>query len=98
MFEHIGMLRLRSTATAAERDAIVAGLRDLVGAIPGLVEAHAYPDAGLREGTADVVFRMVFTDQDAWVAYGSHPAHQAVIRDRIGPVLESTLFAQVQLS
>lgn len=98
MFEHIGMLQLRPSATPADREGIVTALRALADVVPGLVEAHADADAGLREGTADIVLRMVFADRQAWEDYGTHPAHVAVIRDRIGPVLETKLFAQIDHS
>jgi hypothetical protein len=96
VFEHIGMLQLRPEATQAQRSAIVDGLKALIPVVPGLLEAHAAQDAGLREGNADITFRMVFTDRSAWEGYSSHPAHVAVIRDRIAPVLEVKLFAQVE--
>lgn len=96
MFEHIGMLQLTPEASPEQRTAIVDGLHALVGAIPGLLEAHAGQDAGLREGNADITFRMVFAEKAAWEAYGSHPAHVAVIRERIAPVLQAKLFAQVE--
>nr|WP_269329703.1 Dabb family protein [Kineosporia babensis] len=90
------MLQLTPEATAQQRAAIVDGLNALPGEIPGLLEAHAGQDAGLREGNADITFRMVFAEKSAWEAYGTHPAHLAVIKDRIAPVLSSKLFAQVE--
>ncbi|GLY29649.1 Dabb family protein [Kineosporia sp. NBRC 101731] len=98
MFEHFGMLRLKPEATTAQRTAIVDGLNALTDVVPGLLEAHAAQDAGLRDGTADIIFRMVFADREAWTAYGTHPAHVAVIQDRIAPVLASKLFGQVEKS
>jgi hypothetical protein len=98
VFEHIGMLQLKPEATAAQRAAIVDGLNALTGLVPGLLEAHAAQDAGLREGNADIAFRMVFTDRAAWAEYGNHPAHVAVIHDRIAPVLAGKLFSQRETS
>jgi len=96
VFEHIGMLQLKPEATQAQRSAIVDGLTALVPVVPGLLEAHAAQDAGLREGNADITFRMVFADRAAWADYGSHPAHIAVIQNHIAPVLAAKLFSQVE--
>lgn len=96
MFHHIGMLTLLPTASAAEADAIVEGLSELRGAVPGLQSAVVSRDAGLSDGNADIMFRMTFDTAQSWNAYKTHPAHVAVIRDRIAPVLASKTFVQVQ--
>ncbi len=96
MLHHIGMLTLATQAGAAERDAIVQGLSDLVGVVPGLLSADVRADAGLKDGNADLLFTMAFGDEEAWRAYGDHPAHQAVVKDHIAPVLAAKAFLQVR--
>lgn len=48
----------------------------------------------LTEGNATLRFHMRFESEDAWRAYGKHPAHVAVVTTHIGPVLGSKAFVQ----
>lgn len=95
MLTHIGVLTLMPSATQADRRAIVEGLAALVGQIDGLRRVRTGLDLGLSHGTADIVFQLEFESQEAWRRYASHPAHKALIAERIVPVLESKTFAQV---
>jgi len=95
MITHIGMLTLVEAATAADRQAIADGLLGLVGQIDGLQRVEVGTDLGLTEGNGDVLFRLEFASEDAWRAYATHPAHRAVIVERIAPVLASKAFVQV---
>ncbi|MGY1841315.1 MULTISPECIES: Dabb family protein [unclassified Modestobacter] len=95
MFQHIGMLTLIGTATAADADSIADGLLALPGVVPGLERAEVSRDGGLGAGNAALHFRMVFAEQADWEGYRSHPAHLAVITERIAPVLASKVFVQV---
>ena len=94
MFQHIGVLTLVESATETQREALAQALRDLVGQVPGLTAAKVLTDAGIREGNADVLFAMSFDTQDSWAAYGTHPAHVAVVEDHVKPVLTSKVFIQ----
>lgn len=95
MLTHIGLLTLVESATDADRQAIADGLAGLVGQIDGLEAVRVGIDLRLKEGNGDVVFQLDFTTEEAWRAYASHPAHQAVIAERIAPVLSTKAFVQV---
>jgi hypothetical protein len=95
MFQHIGMLTLKDTVTPADIDRIDEGLVALVGVVPGLVSADVSRDAGLTVDNATLLFRMGFAAQADWEAYRTHPAHVAVITERIAPVLASKSFVQL---
>jgi hypothetical protein len=92
---HIGMLTLKSEATEEHRAAIVNGLAELVGVIPGLVGVRAGYDLGLTNGNADLLFLLEFDSENSWRAYGKHDAHVAVVSALIAPVLDSKAFVQV---
>ncbi len=94
MFNHVGDLTLMPDADDAQVEAIVTGLLALPAQIDGLVEARVVRDAGLTEGNATLRFHMRFESEDAWRAYGKHPAHVAVVTTHIGPVLGSKAFVQ----
>jgi heme-degrading monooxygenase HmoA len=94
MFNHVGHLTLAPATTDAQVEAILAGLLALPGQIDGLVEAQVVRDAGLTDGNATLRFHMRFESEEAWRAYGKHPAHVAVVTIHIGPVLGSKAFVQ----
>lgn len=95
MFFHVGMLTLTDEATAAHRTAIVEALSALPGRIPGLLDAKVSLDAGLTSGNAHLMFTMTFDSEESWRAYGSHPAHVAVVTEHIKPFLASKAFVQI---
>lgn len=93
---HIGMLTLTPEATQQHRTAIIDGLAELVGVIPGLLSVRAGHDLGLVDGNANLIFLLEFDSEDSWRAYRTHEAHVAVITERIAPVLVSKAFVQVE--
>jgi hypothetical protein len=95
MFSHIGILTLKPTTSDEQVLDLAAALEALVGVVPGLVSATVERDAKLREGNAELFFRMQFDEQASWEGYSTHPAHVAVITNHIAPVLLSKAFVQV---
>ncbi|MBM9461575.1 Dabb family protein [Nocardioides sp. zg-536] len=94
MFNHVAHLTLQPETTDEQVEAIVTGLLALPGQVDGLAEAQVVRDAGLLEGNATLRFHMRFTDQAAWEGYKTHPAHVAVIKDHIAPVIAAKAFVQ----
>jgi len=92
--QHVGMLTFVDDATEEQVGAIVEGLSALPGVIPGLVGFTLMPDAGLQDGGRRLAFVADFESEDAWRAYGDHPAHQAVVVDLIRPILATKNFVQ----
>lgn len=95
MITHIGILTLVDSATDEDRRAIAAGLLGLVGQINGLLRAQIGQDLGLKADNCDIIFFLTFESEGAWRNYSAHPAHQAVISERIVPVLVSKSFLQI---
>ena len=94
MFNHHGHLSLSPEVTDAQIEAILDGLLALPGQVDGLHEARVARDAGLADGNATLRFHMVFDSEDSWRAYGSHPAHVAVVTEHIKPVLAGKAMVQ----
>ena len=94
MFNHVGHLTLSAEATDEQVEAILTGLLGLPGQIDGLIEAHVVRDAGLTEGNATLRFHMRFDSPESWRAYGQHPAHVAVVKEHVAPVLAAKNFVQ----
>ena len=77
MVRHILLLQPRPDATAEEIDACRAGLADLVGVVPGLVDFHwggNFAPVERRDGFSHG-FSMDFVDRASLDAYGPHPQH-----------------------
>jgi hypothetical protein len=83
-FRHVVLLTLDDRAD-------VDGLLDALGGLPEAIpELRAYQvgrDAGLVAGNATVAVVADFDDEAGWRTYADHPAHQAVIAERIRPHL-----------
>lgn len=89
------------TWTADTTDAHVAALRAALATLPGQVpEIRDYAfgsDLSLVDGNADFAIVADFDDADAWHRYQRHPAHQAVLTDRIRPILAGRAAVQFEL-
>ncbi|MBA2953549.1 hypothetical protein GON03_04435 [Nocardioides sp. MAH-18] len=94
MFNHVGHLTLTTGTSDGQVEAILTALLGLPGQIDGLTEAQVVRDAGLTDGNATLRFHMRFESEDAWRAYGQHPAHVAVVKELIVPALGSKAFVQ----
>lgn len=94
MFHHMVMFRFKDDTTEDEIDAITAGLAALPSQIDVLGNYRFGPDAGITEGSWDYGVAADFTDEGHYPEYSSHPAHVAVFKERIAPVVEE--IARVQ--
>ena len=68
-------------------DAIVEGLETLPGSIPEIRRYVIGRDARINDGNADLTAVADFDDVDGYLVYRDHPAHKAVISERIAPHL-----------
>ena len=89
MFRHIVLLTLSSSAPDGATGSIVDGLSALPNQIEEIRSYSIGTDAGVNQGNADVSVVADFDDRDGYLVYRDHPAHRAVIDERITPVLES---------
>jgi hypothetical protein len=98
LFRHVVLLTWNDTATAAERQGVVDGLKTLPAAIPEIRSYQIGVDAGLAAaGNSDLVVVADFDDRDGYVVYRDHPVHQDVIARTIRPILASRAAVQHDL-
>lgn len=83
-FRHIALLTF---APGADVDAIAEALRTLPAEIPELRRYVVARDAGLAADNADLAVVADVDDQAGYETYRDHPAHRAVIAERIAPHL-----------
>jgi hypothetical protein len=94
VIRHVVVFRWREGV----EDSAVQAARDGLTALPDLVptiRAFAFgDDIGVNTGNADLAVTVDFDDTDGYVAYRDHPDHQALVRDRIAPILAERLAVQ----
>jgi hypothetical protein len=95
VLRHVVCLTWTDTATPDAVEAVIAGLRELPAQIPEIRAYSVGPDLALGAGNADLAIVADFDTVEAWRTYQEHPAHQAVIVERIRPILAAR--AAVQL-
>ena len=95
MVLHIVLFKWKPGVTKAQIDALDAAMAKLSPAIPELKALHWGSDVRFREGNADWALAALFDDQAGWHAYQVHPEHQAIVRDIVGPILESRTAIQM---
>ena len=94
MFRHVVLLKFVSDATAEQRQGVLDGLATLPGQIPELRSYLFGPDAGVNEGNFDLAVVADCDDVAAYRVYATHPAHLAVIAERIRPILADRVAVQ----
>ena len=97
MLRHVVCLTWRDTASPADIDAVLTGLAELPGIIPEIRAYTVARDLGLSAGNADLAIVADFDDAAGWRAYLDHPAHQAVLRERIQPIVAHRAAVQGEL-
>lgn len=87
MLRHVAMFRWSAAATDEARAELSAALDELPERIAS-VRAFAHgPDAGLAVDNWDHVVVADFDDEAAYLEYRDHPDHQAVIAEKVRPIL-----------
>lgn len=97
MLRHVALFRWIDDVTPEQVDAVSTGLGALPAAIPELRAYRFGPDLGLAAGNFGYAVVADVDDADAWAAYTDHPAHRAVIAERIRPILASRAAVQLTL-
>jgi hypothetical protein len=82
---HVVLFRWKDDTTPHDIAAIEDALGTLPSIIPELVEYHFGRDAGMAEGNWDFAVVAGLASVEDYVTYRDHPAHQAVIVERIRP-------------
>lgn len=96
MFHHMAMFRFNPGTTKDQIDSITDGLASLPDQIDVLSGYRFGPDAGIAEGSWDYGVAADFADETHYAAYSNHPAHVAVIKDRIAPVVSEIARVQIR--
>jgi Stress responsive A/B Barrel Domain len=91
---HVATFAFREGTTDEQIAAVTEGLAGLPALIPELREYRFGPDLGIGDGNHDYAVVADFDRVQGYLAYRDHPAHQAVLAERIRPILEARAAVQ----
>jgi hypothetical protein len=97
MIRHVVMFTWKAEATAEQKQRVLTELRTLPPLMTGMRAYHAGPDAGLTAGNFDFVVVADFDDVASYETYRDHPAHRAVIEERILPIRRDRAAVQYEV-
>ncbi len=87
---HVALFRFTEESTSGQVAALADGLAGLPSEVPTLRSFTFGPDLGLLEGISDASWDYgvvaTFDDADDYHAYRTHPAHVAVVKERLSPI------------
>ena len=88
MVKHIILWQLKDEFSAEEKETIKAGIKagleELQGKIPGLLDIHVQKDY-LASSNADVMLDSTFENEEALKGYATHPEHVKVADEKVRP-------------
>lgn len=95
MLTHVVLITVPDDAPEGAIDDLVEGLRSLPAQIPEIQAYTVAVDLGLADGNAHVAILGRYASPEDLRTYIDHPAHQAVVRDRIRAIGATTARAQI---
>ena len=97
MFRHTVLLKLADHTTDTQRAQICEALAELPAAIPEIRSYTIGTNVGDRPDNHDLAVIGDFDDKAGYQVYADHPAHVAVIRDLIAPLLTERAAVQFEV-
>lgn len=96
MLRHVALFRFKPEATNEQIEAAMVALSTLPDKIDALRKFRFGPNAGITEGAWDFAVVAVLDDADDYATYRDHPAHRAVLREAIAPLISETARIQFE--
>ena len=96
MLRHVALFRFKPETTDEQIEAAMVALSALPDRIDVLRKFRFGPDAGITEGAWDFAVVAVLDNAHDYVAYRDDPAHIAVLRDSIGPLISEAARIQFE--
>jgi len=96
MLRHVALFRFKPDTTDEQVEAAMVAISALPDQIDGLRKFRFGPDAGITEGAWDFAVVAVVESADDYVAYRDNPAHVAVLRDYLAPLISEAARIQFE--
>jgi hypothetical protein len=87
MLHHVICLRFRDGTTDEQVDQLVDGLMGLRGQIDTIRSMRMGRDLRIRPDNFEFASLIEFDDEDGYLHFRDHPAHQQVVQDYIRPII-----------
>jgi hypothetical protein len=97
MFRHVVLFTWTEAATEAQKQALADELPKMPGLIDAIRRYHVGPDAGINPNNCDFAVVADFDDADGYLAYRDHPAHRALVKNYVDPIVTRRSAVQYQL-
>jgi hypothetical protein len=94
---HVVTFTFRDDVTAEQIASMTDGLTGLPGQIPEIRDYRFGPDLAINEGNHQYAVVADFDSVEEYLVYRDHPAHMAVITERIRPIIASRVAVQLAL-
>ena len=94
---HVVCFRFHPGTTPDQVAAVAAGLRELPGIIPEIVDYHAEPDLGINPTSWDFSVTADFRSEADYLTYRDHPDHQDHIARLVTPITAERAAVQIAL-
>ena len=89
MLHHVVTFQLKADAPADQVERIADAVNALGATLPEVRSMAVGRDLELREGNASFAIAAQFDDVDGFKVYADHPEHIRIIKELIGPFIES---------
>jgi hypothetical protein len=96
MLRHVALFRFKSDTTSEQISAATRALSTLPAQIDLLRKFRYGPDLGITEGASDFAVIAVLDNPNDYTAYRDDPAHVAVLRDYIAPIISEAARIQFE--
>jgi Stress responsive A/B Barrel Domain len=96
-FRHVVLFRWKPGTGERELAALETALRALPAAVPEIRAYRFGRDLGEVAGNFDFAIVADFADRDAWRRYVDHPAHVALVAERVRPLVAERAAAQLRV-
>jgi len=96
MLRHVALFRFMPETTNEQVEAAMVALSVLPDQIDVLRKFRFGPDAGITEGAWDFAVVAVLNNADDYVVYRDDPAHVAVLRDYLAPLISEAARIQFE--
>jgi hypothetical protein len=98
MVEHVVLFKTSATATAAQKEAMIAGLASLREKIPGIVDLTVGQNFSNRNQGFDIGLVVRFVDRAALEVYLPHPAHRGCVDELVAPIKEDVIVVDYDIA
>ncbi|MCC6729695.1 MAG: Dabb family protein [Chthonomonadales bacterium] len=95
---HVVLFRWRPGTPPAQVERVLAALRELPAAIPGILDLSAGANFSERAEGYETALVVRFADRASLNAYGPHPAHRRVVEELIDPIRAGSLAVDYEVA